>query len=117
MSDTDVLTVLCRNPVEDEACYGTAADRVLVAGRDDEAIHAFLEGADRLLLFGSSVESLFLHRLGRHYQVIDIAKPARDEVLLHDVPWMGIRGTAHLVQELWNRFIADLRNHGGVYRH
>lgn len=117
MADTDVLTVLCRNPVEDEACYGTAADRVLVAGRDDEAIHAFLEGADRLLLFGSSVESLFLHRLGRHYQVIDIAKPARDEVLLHDVPWMGIRGTAHLVQELWNRFIADLRNHGGVYRH
>lgn len=103
--DTEELTVICQNPVREQD-YCTTADTVYTVGEDNRAIEEYMAGTDNVLVVGSSGESSNLwRRKDCRFISCNLAYPVKDEVLLTQVPFVGIRGAAHLQQRLWNAFM------------
>lgn len=101
--DTGHLTVVLQNgalsyPVP--ACIDT-----LLNGQGDSlAIERQLSNLTGGLLLGSSNEKAFLQQK----EVADvlsqnISLPVYDEIILCTRPFMGIRGTGHMIERLWNQ--------------
>ena len=109
--DTSNLTVICQNKVENKYC--TLADAVLYSGKDGLAIGKLFDQVDQLLLLGSNYESTLLDNRGDcSYVSCNISLPVCDEALLIEYPFAGIRGSAHLLQRIWNAYISTKRKNG-----
>ena len=104
--DTGELNVICRNDIDLDLLPHDMADNIYIAGRDSQQIEKLLDGFDNGLLLGSSNEASIMRRHNRRDVLsCNIAFPVRDELLLTDTPFCGLKGSAHMVQRLWNEFI------------
>ena len=107
-ADMGRLTVICQQPVI-ENNYCTTADTILTTGKDFTKIDEYFKDIDNVLVLGSSSESSLLWRRSCcHFSSCNIAYPANDGVLFTDTPFMGIKGSAHMQQRLWNIFIRSV---------
>ena len=105
--DTGELTVICQNDIDIDLLPHDMADTIYIAGKDSQQIEKLLGGFDSgLLLAGSNETSVMTRNKRRDVISCNIAFPVRDEMLLTDTPFCGIRGSAHMVQRLWNKYIA-----------
>lgn len=124
-TDADNLTVILAQPLlskkqessvdenEEKAVTGdvrpeycSVADTVLVTGRDSEAIEEYYGEINHLLSIASSSETAILMRKkDRVFGKCNLAYPVKDEMLLTDTPFVGIRGAGHVLQRLWNELI------------
>ena len=105
-ADAGHLTIICQHA---NSCKDNSfADEVLYTDKDGEKITVCLEDKEKLLLLGSSSESSVLRRNGNHNLIsLNMAFPANEQVLLNDVPYMGIKGSANMLERLWNAYIQD----------
>lgn len=105
--DTGELNVICRNDIDLDLLPHDMADNIYIAGRDSQRIEKLLNEFDSgLLLAGSNEASIMTRNNRRNVLSCNIAFPVRDELLLTDTPFCGLKGSAHMVQRLWNEFIA-----------
>lgn len=105
-TDTGSLTVL----LQDGPYPGKAPaeiDRVIDGSQDSEAAEPYLKALAGGLLLASGSEKALLQRLGVTGAVFQpVALPVYDELSLHDRPFMGLRGTLHMSERLWNGYMA-----------
>lgn len=103
--DTGHLTVICQNRVEQKhLCQ--FADDIFFADSDGDKISACLKEKGSLLLLGSSSESSIVRHSGNKELIsLNMAFPATEQILLTDSPYMGIKGSAHMLERIWNAFI------------
>lgn len=105
-TDTDHLTVICQHP--NKGVDTSFADEVFSTDADGDKITACLSDKEKLLLLGSSSESSVLRRNGNTGLIsLNMAFPANEQVLLNKIPYMGIKGSANMLERLWNVFIQD----------
>lgn len=103
-ADMGELIVISQQGLTNDYC--SEADRLLIAGQDYEEIAEALHKEDHVLLLGSSSEqSVFLRRANCDFYNCNIAYPVSDELLLTNVPFVGIKGSAHMLQRLWNTYM------------
>ncbi len=108
--DTGSLTVICQNEVKHSVLACTMADEILFSNKDSRKINDVLQNLHDALLMGSSSETSIMERQGNSSVCIsNIAFPVKDELLITDTPFCGIKGSAHLLQRLWNTFVAFKR--------
>lgn len=105
-ADMGELVVICQHDVKHSHC--TAADKILLAGKDAEEIEELLQNEEDLLIMGSCSEASTIRRRGTRFLSCTIAYPAAEEVLLTEVPFVGLRGAAHMLQKLWNVYIRSV---------
>lgn len=110
--DTDKLIVLSQHKLSRQYCE--FADEVIYADDGDYNIADLfaVDVEETGLLLGSSNEYMEM-RMNNSKDIarIHIALPAVDGMLLNRVPYMGIKGSANMLQQLWNCFIEmKLRN-------
>ena len=112
-ADMSRLTVICQQTLKKEfTCE--AADTVLTAGRDDEAIEAYLNSCNNVLVLASSSESSVLYRRSDcQFIPFNIAYPAQDDIFFAQEPFAGFNGCLQLLQRLWNKFSANLLKQQG----
>ena len=84
-----------------------AADRILLAGKDDAAMKETFENWKGGLVLGSSLEASRLVRLKKPFINCDIALPSYHEIIATDEPLCGIRGAANLFEKIWNAKLQD----------
>ncbi|HWR05577.1 nitrogenase component 1 [Sporomusa sp.] len=81
--------------------------RVIDGRKERQAIEACLNELTAGLLLASSNERAWLYRKGAQAVACqNIALPVYDEIRLSHRPFMGLRGAVHLVERLWERYIA-----------
>ncbi len=108
--DTGSLTVICQNEVKHSVLDCIMADEILFSHKDSGKINDVWQNLHNALLLGSSSETSIMERQGNSSVCIsNIAFPVKDELLITDTPFCGIKGSAHLLQRLWNSFIAFKR--------
>ncbi len=91
----------------------TEIDRFLVADEDDQEVKQIYARLQSGLLLGSSEEKVLLLQNGvTGVAFVPITYPVLDEILLIDVPFMGLRGALYMVQRLWNAKIACMLAQG-----
>lgn len=105
--DMGDFTVICQHAVQNKE-FCDAADRILVAGKDVNEIEKLFQNAEDILLLASSSEASNLRRSGARFASCNIAYPSADEVLMTELPFVGIKGAAHMLQRLWNVYIKDV---------
>lgn len=106
-ADMGRLTVICQGQLT-QAPECEAADTVYCVGEDDEAIAAYMQQCDNVLLLASSSESSVLYRREAcHFCCCNIAYPANDEVFIQKQPMVGFTGSAYLLERLWNTFVKN----------
>ncbi len=113
-ADLGELAVLPRQALQNSYC--DCADKSHSAGEEEAALQDLCSSAEGqcLLLLGSSNESMELRRAGLFDSAVcNIAHPVSDEVLLIGEPFMGLRGSAHMQQRLWNAYIRRTLACGG----
>ncbi len=107
--DMGNLKVVCQSalPSGDAARYCDCADAIDVKNSaQGMVVDALQQTESSLLLLASSSEGQLLYRQNHHdFSNINIAYPSKDEVLLADVPYVGLKGAAFFLQKLWNMFI------------
>lgn len=103
--DLGKLTVICQNKIQNQS-YCSLADNIYTVGVDNTLIEKCFEPVGDLLLLGSSSESSVLRRKkGKKFVSLNIAFPDTDEVIWQDDPCVGLVGSRHMIQRLWNEFI------------
>lgn len=108
------LTVICQQQLK-QSLSCEAADAVYTVGCDDEAIAAYFQSCNRVLVLGSSSESSVLYRRDDcHFSTCNIAAPANDEVILQPEPCVGFKGCLYMLQRLWNVFVNNSLREKGV---
>ena len=113
-ADTAQLTVICQQPpAQPLACE--AADAVYSVGVDDAAIAAYYAQCDQVLVLASSSESSVLYRRKNcEFFSCNIAYPANDAVFVTSQPMVGFKGSAYMLERLWNIFVqSSLKAKGG----
>lgn len=104
--DTGSLNLICQHKTDNNCGAGKYADKIFFAGEDGENIEYLLNNFSDGLLTGSSSEKAVLDRSGNYNTAtVNIAFPVNDEMLITDLPFCGLRGSAHILQRLWNAFI------------
>ena len=112
-ADMGSLTVVCQQALQ-ERLTCEAADAVLAVGQDDEAIEAYLNSCNNVLVLASSSESSVLYRRnGCKFIPCNIAYPAQDDLFFAQEPFVGFNGCLQLLQRLWNKFSANLLKQQG----
>lgn len=82
-------------------------DEVLLSGASGAAAAKHLTGLTKGLLLAGSNEKAVLQRQGvKNVVCHNIVLPVYDEVILGGQPFMGVRGTAYMLEQLWNRHVA-----------
>lgn len=105
--DMGELTVICQNAVQKIKCE--VADNIYFAGTDNNDIEKCLQEANNVLLLASSSENSYLQRkVGCKFRSCNIAYPSTDEMNFINYPYVGLRGSAHMLQRLWNIFISGM---------
>lgn len=103
-ADVGELVVVCQQPTKD--VYYRMADKLFTAGQNDIQIEQQLGSAQGMLLMASGSEVSVLLRKGqRGFASVNVAYPVSDELLLTNVPFVGIKGSAHMLQRLWNAYM------------
>lgn len=103
--DTGHLTIICQNKVEVKGLC-QVADEIFFADADSNRITESLNKKGNVLLLGSSSESSVIRRSNNKELVsLNMAFPATEQILLTDSPYMGIKGSAHMLERIWNSFI------------
>lgn len=104
--DTGWLTVVTydRRP----SYSGTGCiDTFLAADGDSQLIEQQLAALKGGLLLGSSNEqAILLQQSVTEVVCQNISLPVYDEINLSDQPCMGFRGSCHMIERLWNQYIA-----------
>lgn len=103
--DTGSLAVVLHNG---EAVYPVPAgiDAVLDGQNDSRAIEEHLVNLAPGLLLASGQEKALLQQQGVANVICqNISLPVHDEIILHDRPLMGLRGSYHMVERLWNQYM------------
>jgi nitrogenase molybdenum-iron protein alpha/beta subunit len=82
-------------------------DEVFLSGESGADVAKHLTGLTTGLLLASSNEKALLQRQGvKNIVCHNITLPVYDEVILGGQPFMGVRGTAYMLEQLWNRYTA-----------
>lgn len=104
--DTDKLIVVSQHRLKKEYC--NLQDVLLYAEDEDTNIQNLcaMKPEENLLLLASSNEYMEM-RLAKSNNIsrCHIALPAVDSILLNKLPFMGIKGSANMLQNLWNAFV------------
>jgi nitrogenase molybdenum-cofactor synthesis protein NifE len=81
-------------------------DEVFVSDQDGVTVINHLTGltAAGLLLAGSNEKALLQRQGIKNIVCHNITLPVYDEVILGGQPFMGVRGTAYMLEQLWNRY-------------
>ncbi len=109
--DTSWMTVICQNKIENKYC--TLADEVYYSGSDGPGINRVLDQVNDVLVLGSNYETTLLDNRGDcSYVSCNISLPVCDEALMIAYPFAGIRGSAHLLQRIWNAYISTKKKNG-----
>ena len=111
--DVDKLTVI----LQDDNVKGEKSeciDNYLLASESSTKIEETLDELKNGLLLASSSEAAYIQRKQiPNVLQCNIAYPVHDELLLTQEPFMGFRGSAHILQRLWNQKRAmALKNSG-----
>lgn len=107
-ADAGRLSIMCQHPVTQNK-YCIVADEIMEAGTDFAKIDEYFKQINNVLVLGSSSESANLRRRKDcQFASCNIAYPVNDEALLTDVPFAGIKGSAHMQQRLWNAYIRQI---------
>ena len=81
-------------------------DCVLDGQNDSQAIAAQLAKLAPGLLLASGQEKALLQQQAVTGVVCqNISQPVYDEIILHDRPFLGLRGSCHMTERLWNQYI------------
>ncbi len=108
-TDIGRLSVICQQAAGQSLACDTA-DVIYTVGEDDAAISECLRNCSNVLLLASSSESSVLYRRQQcSFTSCNIAYPANDEVFIVQQPMVGIKGSAYMLQRLWNCFIQQQR--------
>lgn len=107
------MVVICQHPVAGTYC--TAADYIYTVGRDDREIGNVLDTLDDLLVVASSSENSRLMRRKRKFTACTVALPVREEILMTHEPFVGIKGSAHMLQRLWNGLIQSRQTSSNAF--
>ncbi|MBR1589873.1 MAG: hypothetical protein IJ657_02205 [Acidaminococcaceae bacterium] len=111
--DTETMVVICQHPVAGTYC--TAADYIYTVGRDDREIGNVMDTLDDLLVVASSSENSRLMRRKRKFTACTVALPVREEILMTHEPFVGIKGSAHMLQRLWNGLIQSRQTSSNAF--
>lgn len=99
------LTVLCLKDVQ-ENIYCDTADLIVTKDVDLEQWQQYIPKEGEVLLLGSGSETANIRRAGyTNVMTMNIALPIHDEMLLNEVPYVGILGTKNMLQRLWNQYM------------
>ena len=111
--DVDKLTVILQdnNSKEKSSEY---IDCFLLASEGGTKIEETLNELKNGLLLASSSEMAYIQRKKiENVLHCNISYPVHDELLLTQEPFMGIRGSAHILQRLWNQKMSmAMKNYG-----
>lgn len=103
--DTAKLTILAQGGIMQQIPAGLG--RVIDAKKDGQALADCLNQLTTGLLLASSNERVWLCRNQQQAVVYqNIALPVYDEIRLSHRPFMGLQGAVHLLESLWERYIA-----------
>lgn len=105
-ADCDIMTAAV---YDDKWSYSvpSAIDIIVDGYNDSQALETQLAQLSGGLLLGTSNEKSILQQQAVTDVVSqNIALPVYDEVLFGDRPFMGFRGTSHMVERLWNQYIS-----------
>ena len=104
-TDIGRLTVICQQQLKDAPACDTA-EAIYTVGVDDAAISEYFKSCDNVLLLSSSSESSVLYRREQcSFDTCNICYPTNDEVFITKQPMTGLRGSAYMLERLWNCFI------------
>lgn len=81
-------------------------DDILDGQCDDIDIGHRLSGlAGGLLLASSQEKAILQQKVVPNVLCQNIALPVYDEIIISDRPFMGLRGSCHMIERLWNQYI------------
>lgn len=111
--DTKKIITVLHNGVPFKRIYPEYIGTVLDGYKDQVKMDQYLAGLSGGLLMASSKEKAILHQkavTNVAYQHISL--PIYDEVLLKGRPLMGLQGSSHMVEGLWNKYIQGQKKTG-----
>lgn len=111
--DVEHLTVILQDDNSEEQS-SEYIDKFLRASAGSTKIEETLGKLKNGLLLASSSETAYIQRKQiENVLHCNISYPVHDELLLTQEPFMGIRGSAHILQRLWNQKNSmALKSHG-----
>lgn len=103
--DMGKLTVLGLTEVKDKS-FCTCLDELIVVDKAMTNWKDCISKHGSVLLLGSNNEQVNILREGlANIDFLNIAYPLHQEVVLVDMPLVGIKGTPYFLQLLWNKFM------------
>lgn len=84
-------------------------DTVWNGQTDSRAVEQYLEEMTAGLLLASGNERAILQQRVAEVFCQTIAMPSYDEVILTDLPFMGLRGACYMTERLWNQYMGFCR--------
>lgn len=107
-----IITVL-HNGVPFKQDYPEYIGTILDGYKDQQRIEQHLTGLTGGLLMASSRENAIIHqRAVENVACQHIAVPIYDEIILKSRPLMGLQGSSHMAEELWNKYIQEQEKTG-----
>ncbi|QDR81173.1 nitrogenase component 1 [Sporomusa termitida] len=104
-ADTGPLTVVAQGGIPSYPAP-TGLDTLLDGQTDSPAVARQLAAMRAGLLLASSNETAILQQRAAPAVICqNIALPVYDEVILTELPFMGLRGACHMTERLWNQYI------------
>ncbi|WP_196593282.1 nitrogenase component 1 [Pectinatus sottacetonis] len=104
--DTAYLQVVCQQKIITVDLYSSMPDKVYNMEDDADIVKEKLKISNNTLVLGSSNENRVVLRQRKNNNVFcNIAYPSKEEVQLINYPFAGIKGSAYMLQRLWNVFI------------
>ena len=102
---TGTLTVILHDGVPSYT-VPNCIDTILDGQSDSQMIESQLANMSAGLLLASGQEKAILQQQAVTKVVCqNISLPVYDEIILHDRPFMGLRGSYHMVERLWNQYM------------
>lgn len=102
--DMESLTLVFQDQSEQVELFDEV-DSILEAEKDGLKVEAALKELENGILFGSSSEKSYLDQHNIRSQFCNVCLPVMDELLLIEMPFMGIKGSGHMLQRIWNQNI------------
>jgi nitrogenase molybdenum-iron protein alpha/beta subunit len=111
--DTKKIITVLHNGVPFKRSYPEYVGTVLDAYKDQQRIEQHLTALTGGLLMASSREKAVLHQKAvKDVAYQHISLPIYDEMIFKSRPFMGLQGSSHMVEELWNKYIHEQEKAG-----
>lgn len=120
--DTENLTVIAQGKdvsleLREKMSAEDEIDAFFKVDEEGQAVRqAYLQMQSGLLLGSSEEKMLLLKRENNNVACVQITYPVLDELLLTDVPFVGLRGALHMVQRIWNAKMACMLCQGKIVK-